>query len=171
MKQKVFYLLGIVTLLFTATACSENGNDEEYRSEPPLFSDFTIKNLSDGSDKVHVGDKFVVTAEQRKKGRLIYKAEYTWTNSSNFSQKYKKSVVYDKEPINPSDTLVATSAGALKITFKGKYYNSGNVTVWSNKYGTSFSETFASGQGSATYTTSGILYFDVEAHKTFTILP
>lgn len=171
MKQTAFYMLSAVVLLLAMTACSENGDSEEYRSEPPTFSDFTIKNLSDGSNVVHVGDIFVVTANQKKKGRLLYNAQYKWSNSSNFSQKYTKSAIYDNEPFNPTDTIVAQSAGDLKVSFTGKYKVSGNVTTWSSKHGSSYSETFADGKGSATYTVSGILYFDVEAHKTFTILP
>lgn len=81
------------------------------------------------------------------------------------------SVIYDHESQNPIDTLTAHEAGDYRINFSGKYNASGNTQTWSNKYGMSFTENFADGNGKATYTTGGILYFTVQAYKNITIQP
>lgn len=168
-KRKVFTIGLLLPALAFLTACSEDSDSSEYRSEPPVFLNMSIENLSDGSDEVHVGDTFVITGEQDKKGRLIYKAEYGWENSLSFSQTYTSTVIYDNNNVNPTDTLVATSAGSNTVTFTGKYYASGNTSVWSSKYGSSCTIEFEDGSGEGTYTVGGILYFTVVLEKTFTI--
>lgn len=152
-------------------SCSEEGNDDKYRSEPPLLSDITISPLGGEGTEIHVGEKFTATAEQSKAGRLLNTTTYTWSSTPDgLTHKYTTKVIYDNAPANPVDTLVASSPGTYTLTFTGKYNASGNTQVWAQKYGSSFTEQFASGNGKATYVTGGILYFTVTATKTFMVV-
>lgn len=171
--KKTFLWIGLGLLGLGMAGCSEDSGNEKYRSEPPMFSDMTVKSLSTGESEVHVGDMFVVTAEQKKLGRLLNSTTYTWSisPSENISQKYQQSAIYDQERQNPTDTLIASQAGEYTVTFQARYNASGNTSVWSSRYGYSFSENFADGNGKATYTTGGLLYFAVTAEKKIEVLP
>lgn len=173
MKKTILWI-GVATLCFAFASCSDEANDEKYRSEPPTFSDLTFKTVDTGSETIHVGEKFVVTAEQKKLRRLLNTTTYSWSvtpnSNSQVSQKYVQSVIYDQETQNPTDTLVITEAGDYEITFTARYNVSGNTTVWSSKYGYTYSESFADGNGTATYTTGGLFYFGVTATKSFSVV-
>lgn len=173
-KTKRFIPYGAAMLCaLLAMSCSEDSNEKKYGSEPPLFEDVTLKSLSTGSSEIHAGERFVATAVQRKRGKLLYKATYSWADNDkeeNVSHKYKQSVVYDQEPADPTDTLVIKKAGTYTLSFSGKYQNSGNTSYWGNKYGYSFSENYSKGFN-ATYSTGGAIGFTVSATKTITILP
>lgn len=171
MSKNFICIMSIAALGIILSSCEDD--DDKYRSEPPVFSDMIVKSLTDGSDKVHVGDRFTVTLQQRKKGLRLNTTQYSWSASPSdgISHKYTRSVIYDQENQNPVDTLVATAAGKYRINFTGKYNASGNTQPWSEKHGTSFSVKFDSGEGQATYTTGGILYFTVQAFKDITVMP
>lgn len=152
-------------------SCSEDGDNEKYRSEPPMLSDITVTPLSGSNGQIRVGERFVATAVQSKLGRLLNTTTYTWTgNSDNVSHKYESSAIYDNDPHNPTDTLVATQAGTFTLTFTGKYNASGNTQIWAQQKGSSFSESFESGDGKVTYFTGGIFYFTVTATKSVTVV-
>lgn len=119
---------------FCLGSCSSD--EDKYLSEPPIFSDFSIKNLTDGSDVVRAGQPFVVTAEQRKQGKKLYHAKYTWSanNAEDWSHKYTHGVVYDKQPIHPTDTIIAPNPGRYKLTLTAEYNPSGIVRAQSGSY-------------------------------------
>lgn len=172
MKKLLLHAIGAVALTCTLSGCEDD--DEKYRSEPPLVADMVVTSLKDGSSNIHVGDKFTVTLVQKKKGRLLNATKYSWSTTPSQGithQTALHSVIYDHESQNPIDTLTAHEAGDYRINFSGKYNASGNTQTWSNKYGMSFTENFADGNGKATYTTGGILYFTVQAYKNITIQP
>lgn len=151
-------------------ACSEHTNDAEYGSEAPRFSDLTIESLNPAHSEVHVGDRFVVTAVQQKKGRLLNRTNYQWANSASFEQKYTNYTAYDDGNFNPTDTLVATTAGAVTVTFNADYKTSGsNINAWLKKYGAIQTENLP-GNGTITYNAS-MSIFKVKAEKTFNVLP
>ncbi len=165
-----FILSALALSALAFTACSEHTNDAEYSSEAPRIADLTIQSLNPSHTDVHVGDRFVVTAVQQKKGRLLNRTTYKWTNSASFEQKYTNYTAYDNGNFNPTDTLVATSAGSFKVSFRGDYKTSGsNINTWLKTYGATYTEKLP-GNGSATYNASMSL-FVVTAEKTFEILP
>lgn len=169
MNKAYFFLLLMVS--FLAISCSEETDNPKYRSEPPMLSDITVTSL-DGNSEIHAGQRFLATAVQSKLGRLLNTTSYTWTgNSDNVSHAYEKSVIYDNDTHNPTDTLVASAAGTYTITFTGKYNASGNTQIWAQQKGSSFSEEFESGDGKVTYFTGGLLYFTVTATKEVVIVP
>lgn len=160
-------ILPLLTAVFIFAGCEK----ENYNSEPPLLKDITIRSLTTGESEVHVGEKFVLTAEQKKKGKLLNATKYTWScDNEAISHKYNTSVIYDQESQNPTDTLIATNAGSYIINFTAKYNASGDTQDWSSKYGSSFSEPFPDNNGKATYTTGGILYYTIQAQKRITVL-
>ena len=163
--------IGAVALVGMLSGCEDD--EEKYRSEPPLVADMVVTSLKDGSSNIHVGDKFTVTLVQKKKGRLLNASKYSWSSTpSGLSHKNAlQSVIYDQESQNPVDTLTADAVDDYRINFSGKYNASGNTQFWSNKYGVSFTENFGDGNGKATYTTGGILYFTVQAYKNIKVLP
>jgi len=169
MKLKSIPLLFLISLPLVFTACTDD--EEKYASEPPLFSNITAKVKGTGSEELHVGDSIVITAVQSKAGRLLYQAKYNWSSTPDGLTHLKPSqtVVYDNEPQDPSETVIATAAGSYTLTFSAKYDNSGNTTYWGNKYGYSFTQSFETGGGSATYNTGGAFYFTVTATKTIKV--
>lgn len=171
MKTKIFYILSTGFLGLILAGCAED--DEKYRSEPPMIADMVITSLKDGSNEVHVGDRFIVTLQQKKKGLRLNATQYTWnaSPSDDISHRYNRSVIYDQERQDPVDTLIATQSGNYRISFIGKYNASGNTNVWSHKHGATFTESFGDGNGQVTYTTGGILYFTVQAYKNVRVLP
>lgn len=170
MNKTLTILLAVSSFLLPS--CSEETNNKEYRSEPPMLSDISVTPLSGTDGQIHVGQRFVATAEQSKLGRLLNATTYTWTsNSDNISHSYESSVIYDNDTHNPTDTLVANTEGTYTLTFLGKYKASGNTQIWAQQRGSSFSEDFATGNGSVTYYTGGIFYFTVTANKQIEIMP
>lgn len=176
-KSSILTLTASLLLASGLASCSE----DEYDSQPPRFSEMEVNVLSrdangnlvpTNSDEVHVGDYFTVTARQRTIGKLLNTTKYTWSNSQNFSQRYRPSVIYDQyeQDFNPADTLYASAAGACKVTFTGKYNASGDTQKWASDYGSTSSETLTDGT-KLTYTVGGILYFTVTAERTLNIKP
>ncbi len=152
-------------------SCSEDTDNPQYQSEPPLISDLTVSVNGQETNTIHVGDKFTVTAVQKQIGRLLYKSNYSWTNDSGFEVEYTGTAVYDNDTKNPTATFTATTAGNCKITFTGRYYAGGQVVGWTSKYGSSYYEEFSDKNGRATYSFLGSNQFSVVATKTVTVLP
>lgn len=176
-KSSILTLTSALLLTSGLASCSK----DEYDSQPPRFSEMEVNVLSrdangnfvsTGNDEVHVGDYFTVTARQRTIGKLLNTSKYTWSNTMNFSQKYRPSVIYDnyEQNFNPADTLYASSAGVCKVTFTGKYNASGDTQKWASTYGSTSSETLSDGS-KLTYTVGGIFYFTVTAECTLNIRP
>lgn len=176
-KSSILTLTASLLLASGLASCSK----DEYDSQPPRFSGMEVNVLSrdangnlvsTNSDEVHVGDYFTVTARQRTIGKLLNTSKYTWSNSQNFSQRYRPSVIYDnyEQNFNPADTLYASAAGTCKVTFTGKYNASGDTQKWASDYGSTSSETLTDGS-KVTYTVGGIFYFTVTAECTLNIKP
>ena len=170
MKKILWGVLPLMIMAGSIASCSDD--DNEYRSEPPLLSDLSVKVLKQpASSEIHVGDRVVVTAEQSKKGRLLNATTYGWSSTPTVAHRFTKSVIYDKQPVNPTDTVVFDKPGQYTLRFEGKYNASGNTHVWSNKHGVTFTQDFASGDGRVTYQTGSLIYFKVIATKQMTVLP
>lgn len=163
-------MFAVAAVAAMTTSCKEHTNDLEYGSMAPRIADLTIQSLNPEHSQVRVGDRFVVTAVQQKKGRLLNRTTYKWSNSSSFEQKYTNYTAYDAGNFNPTDTLIATSAGDCKVTFQGEYKTSGsNINSWLHTYGAISSEKLP-GNGLVSYSAS-MSIFKIKAEKTFTILP
>lgn len=122
-KVLTFALFFLFTIVLWG--CSED--KERFLSEAPHFSGFTVKNLSDGTESLRVGEPFVITAKQEVRGKLLDRTNYRWEvkNASDWQQKYTKNVIYSKHSENPTDTLVATTPGVFSIIFTADYNPSG----------------------------------------------
>lgn len=156
-------------LVLSLISCSENADDEKYRSTPPLFSNMEVRALETGklfphNHVVRANEPLVLTAVQSAHGHLLNSSKYQWTCdklNDEVGHKYKKSVIYDHEKGNPTDTLTFPQAGTYKITFTGSYNISGQP------------DTYASTQDldsiKVRYTTEGILRYKVEVSKTINV--
>lgn len=150
------------SLAIFITSCSEHYDDPKYRSMPPSFSDMTFTNLN-GESTMRTGERIVATAVQSSIGRLLNRTTYTWSTSptEGISHAFVKSVVYDQETQNPTDTLVFTIPGTYTVTLTAKYNSSGNNQ--------SIDNTVEFTDGSVTYVTNGLLSYSVTVKKTVKI--
>ena len=75
------------------------------------------------------GEKFVATVEQAQKGHLLYKADYAWSDGRDegIHKPTFTTLVYDSEPINPTDTIIFTNPGVHQVKLVAKYHISGNA--------------------------------------------
>ena len=163
------HLLLIIPFLTLFCACSDDADDEKYASRPPVFEEIVCQPLNDGETVLRAGQPFVVTARQKSLGRLLNNSTYTWSDrEGQLSHKFTQKVIYDQETQNPTDTVVAPSAGAYKLTMYARYNASGNTSWWSGKYGSTFQSTLTEG-GKATYVTGGLFYFGVTLEKTIMV--
>ena len=134
-------LSGIVLLATIVTSCTEDPANEKYRSEPPTLSGITAKSLASNTGTIHVGEKIVLTVQQKYTGRLLGLAKYSWALDGTAIGN-KKQVYFDEDSSNPSDTVTINTAGEYKLTFSGTYNAKGNVQAWSAKNGTSITYNF-----------------------------
>lgn len=154
----VFCALAILAGL---AACSEDPDNPKYTSRPPAFSGVEVNSL-DGDSTLRAGKEIVVTALQGVKGKLLYKAEYKWgLKRGAATHRYIKEVVYDLNPVNPSDTVVFTTPGIYVVTLNAKYHISGN---YDNINGTDVWE-----DGSVKYSTPSWMYYLVDIEKKITV--
>lgn len=155
------------------TSCSDdNEHSSKYNSTPPTFSDMTVKELSTEGTTLHAGEKFVVTLQQNKIGKLLYKAKYDWSLSPETdgnSQKYKTLVIYDQEPQNPTDTILINTPGTYTLTFKGTYDASAYTTLWRENEANQNSTFWPDNSGKVTYTSRGEFGFTAVATKKITV--
>lgn len=144
-------------VLMGIASCTEDHDNPKYTSRPPSFSHVEVKSL-DGDSVLRAGKKLVVTAIQSTKGKLIYKAEYKWGNKKGEARhQYTKEVIYDLDPVNPSDTVVFTTPGTYTMTLNAKYHISGN---YENINGKEVWE-----DGSVNYSTPSWMYYLVDIEK------
>ena len=156
----------LLLTIFILSSCSNDSNDSKYRSEPPTFSGLTLQSLTSGNNTIKAGEKFIITANQQTKGRLLNKSTYSWSispNNEGNTQKYDNLVIYDNNSVNPTDTVVINTPGTYTITFTASYNASGNTTVWSSSKGASFSEYW--NDGHVTYDVRGLYGFKVTIEK------
>lgn len=134
MLNKALQLISAFSFIIILLGCSED--TERFRSEAPHFARLTAKSLSDGSSTLRVGQPFVLTAEQEVRGKRLDRTNYRWevANAADWTQRYTKNLVYDKQPQHPTDTLVATTPGVYRITFTANYNPSGVVQPKSLTY-------------------------------------
>ena len=180
MNKLFAFLLIAVTVLIGASACSEDLDNPNYQSLPPEFKAITLKSLRDNSDKVRVGDKFVIICEQGSKGKNLVGVNYLWTlnRTDCFDQVSKNSVnifAYEgADTADPTDTLIARQAGAFSITFKGTYATGGQLVNWQEKYGTR-REVELGDENHTTFTYelqgAGVAKFVVTGKRNFNIYP
>lgn len=150
-----------LAILVGLAACSEDPDNPKYTSRPPVFSGVEVNSL-DGDSTLRAGKELVVTAIQSTKGKLIYKAEYKWGNKKGEARhQYNKEVIYDLDPVNPSDTVVFTTPGTYTMTLNAKYHISGN---YENINGTEVWE-----DGSVKYSTPSWMYYLVDIEKKITV--
>lgn len=158
---KYLAVFSALAILAGLAACSEDQDNPKYTSRPPAFSGVEVKSL-DGDSTLRAGEEIVVTAVQGAKGKLLYKAEYKWgLKKGEASHRYTKEVVYDLNPVNPSDTVVFTTPGTYTMTLNAKYHISGN---YDNINGTDVWE-----DGSVKYSTPSWLYYLVDIEKKITV--
>ena len=150
-----------LTLIIGLVACTEDHDAPKYTSRPPLFSHVEAMSL-DGDSILRAGKEIVITAVQSQKGKLLYKATYKWgQKKGDASHKYTKEVIYDNNPVNPTDTVVFASPGTYTLTMNAKYHISGNYQL--------INSTDVWADGSVTYTTPTWQYYLVDIEKKITV--
>lgn len=154
------FLMSFVTVAVLGS-CSQ----DTYRSEPPRFSDISVKKLS-GTGAIHVGDRVVISLVETSKGKLLNNATYSWSFNPSAgvrNQKYMQGTVYDKNTSVPTDTVTVTTAGSIAVIFVGKYSVSGNEVI--KEYKLDFPS------NGSVYCTSSPLLYQITATKSFNVLP
>lgn len=166
-------LLGLALLATTVVGCTEDPANEKYRSEPPTLNGITAKSLSNNTETIHVGEKIVLTAQQKNTGRLLGLAKYSWTLDGTAIGS-KRQVYFDEDSSNPSDTVTINTAGEYKLTFSGTYNARGNVQAWSAKHGSSITYSFEGDVNSRVVCSVHAGYtpgFDITASTKIKVLP
>lgn len=148
-------------IVWTLAACSEDENNPKYQSLPPEFSGVTLTGM-DGDETLKVNTPILVTAQQSQKGKLIYKAQYTWSCvPDSASHHYTASVVYDLQNQHPTDTIVVHKAGTYTIRMHAQYHISGSYAL--------IHKTIEWDQGKAVYTTPSPLFYIVDVEQKFNV--
>lgn len=103
--------------------------EESYISTCPVIHDMTFKSVVTETDRIVAGEKFVATVEQARKGHLLYRADYAWSDGRDegIHKPTFTTLVYDSEPINPTDTIIFTNPGVHQVKLVAKYRISGNA--------------------------------------------
>ena len=120
-------LLPVFALALGLVSCERD--DDKYISTCPVIQDMTFKSVVTGTDRIVAGEKFVATVEQAQRGHLLYKAEYAWSDGhgEGTHKPTFTTLVYDSEPINPTDTIIFTNPGVHQVKLVAKYHISGNA--------------------------------------------
>ena len=102
--------------------------EESYISTCPVIQDMTFKSVVTETDRIVAGEKFVATVEQAQKGHLLYKADYAWSDGrgEGTHTPVPATVVYDEQPVNPTDTIIFNTPGVHQVKLVAKYHISGN---------------------------------------------
>lgn len=125
MKKKNVLYWAISCFLFACvlTGCSEDNS--EYKSVIPEISDITFD-----SDVLYEGQKVTATVVQKGTGKLLEKTDYSWV--INDSIKKAQTVVYDKQPENPTfGFTIPENTRSLSIKFTASYrpYGGGGCEI------------------------------------------
>lgn len=131
MKNRLLTVL-LVCVLALFVSCE----NEKPVSSLPVFSGFTTTWTS-GEKYPKAGEVVTITAFQKKPGRLIYNANYSWTAQTRIDGKdsvytYNKNVVYDYETDHPTFKykIPAGNNGELTVRFHGSYdFSSSTVEI------------------------------------------
>lgn len=120
-------LLPVFALALGLVSCERD--DDKYISTCPVIHDMTFKSVVTETDRIVAGEKFVATVEQAQKGHLLYKADYAWSDGRDegIHKPTFTTLVYDSEPINPTDTIIFTNPGVHQVKLVAKYHISGNA--------------------------------------------
>lgn len=120
-------LLPVFALALGLVSCERD--DDKYVSTCPVIHDMTFKSVVTETDRIVAGEKFVATVEQAQKGHLLYKADYAWSDGRDEGTHKPTftTLVYDSEPINPTDTIIFTNPGVHQVKLVAKYHISGNA--------------------------------------------
>ena len=140
-------------VFFAAVTILGSCSQDTYRSEPPRFSDISVKKLS-GTGAIHIGDRVVISLVETSKGKLLNTTTYSWSfnpSAGVLNQKYMQG------------TVTVTAAGSISVTFVGKYSVSGNEVI--KGYKLDFPN------NGSVYCTSSPLLYQITATKSFNILP
>lgn len=119
-------LLPVFALALGLVSCERD--DDKYISTCPVIHDMTFKSAVTETDHIVVGEKFVATVEQAQKGHLLFKAEYAWSDGrgEGTHTPVPATVVYDEQPVNPTDTIIFNTPGVHQVKLVAKYHISGN---------------------------------------------
>ncbi len=122
--KKAFLALAAAALF---ASCESNENDSKYRSYYPIIEDMEFESLVTGTNQIVAGEPFVARVKQSQLGRLLHGAEYKWSDGreEGTHSPFPKEVVYDVNPINPTDTIVLPHSGRQQIKMVAKYDISG----------------------------------------------
>lgn len=125
MIKKIF--LPLFALALGMTSCERD--DDKYTSTCPVIHDMTFKSVVTETDRIVAGEKFVATVEQAQKGHLLDLTVYTWSDGRDVGihKPTFTTLVYDSEPINPTDTIIFTNPGVHQVKLVAKYRISGNA--------------------------------------------
>ena len=151
-------LLPVFALALGLVSCERD--DDKYISTCPVIRDMTFKSVVTETDRIVAGEKFVATVEQAQKGHLLYKADYAWSDGRDegIHKPTFTTLVYDSEPINPTDTIIFTNPGVHQVKLVAKYRISGNPDY-------SVVRTQELVDGSVEYTVPSFLYYIVTVTK------
>lgn len=126
-KMKNRYAYAVLSLVLGVCAFMFTSCDDEESSCLPVFSALRVT-----PDEAFSGNTVKIEAVQAARGRLIYKAAYTWLitlpgSGTNEEIRKTETVVYDQNSKNPVLTFeipTGTPGGICNVTFQAQYYYS-----------------------------------------------
>ncbi|MCM1108484.1 MAG: hypothetical protein NC388_05430 [Clostridium sp.] len=143
--------------------------EDENVSTLPVFSGFVIT-----PSTPEVGQTVRVEAVQAQIGKLLYRAEYTWTlmlGDTKIDEK-KSKVVYDNEPANPVYTYEIPAdapTGTYSLSFSGRYQYSAKAGAQVS--GGNYEQPSTGTNGSITVVSSAALEGSCGGRVTFRVVP
>ncbi len=157
-------LLPVFSLALGLVSCERD--DDKYISTCPVIHDMTFKSVVTETDRIVAGEKFVATVEQAQKGHLLYTTDYTWSDGRDegIHKPTFTTLVYDSEPINPTDTIIFTNPGVHQVKLVAKYRISGNADA-------SVVRTEEIPGGKVQYQLPSWMYYLVTVTKNVNVLP
>lgn len=154
----------MMLLAFFATACSENSDDPDYRSQLPTYVDMEFEVLNADRDIIYTGDSVVARIVESKRGRLLGSVKNVWACSPvDVNHSAPSGYIYDASRIVPTDTFIAPStAGRYEMKLEQTFNINGQ---WDN-YNSTVS---LPDNGSVEYKTLSQLLYGIVVKKQFAV--
>ena len=157
--NRFLLIFGMVIASAFAVSCD---NDDDYGVVLPVYQDvvFAQGGTQISSRAIAAGQHVTVTLVQAKKGKGIYRYNYTWSSDAEL-QNFQMGQQASENNTDPTNSFTATTPGNYTMTIKVRFDYSGNKapTVPNVEIV----------NGTVSYSAAGALYGEAIITKQFTI--